>query len=45
MNSKVNFYKKLEIPTMQKAYNRLFSFLKENDRLGERGEFSILNTT
>ena len=45
MGPKINFYKKLEIPTLQKAYNRLFSFLKENDRLGERGEFSILNTT
>lgn len=30
---------------MQKAYNRLFSFLRENERLGDRGEFSILNTT
>lgn len=45
MGPKINFYKKLEIPTLQKAYNRLFSFLKENDRLGDRGEFSILNTT
>lgn len=45
MGPKINFYKKLEVPTMQKAYNRLFNFLRENDRLGERGEFSILNTT
>lgn len=45
MGPKINFYKKLEIPTLQKAYNRLFNFLRENDRLGERGEFSILNTT
>lgn len=45
MGPKINFYKKLEIQTLQKAYNRLFMFLKENDRLGERGEFSILNTT
>ena len=45
MGSKINFYKKLEVPTMQKAYNRLYNFLKESERLGERGEFSILNTT
>lgn len=45
MGSKINFYKKLEIPTLQKAYNKLYFFLKESERLGERGEFSILNTT
>lgn len=45
MGPKINFYKKLEIPTLQKAYNKLFSFLKENERLGERGEYSVLNTT
>lgn len=45
MGPKINFYKKLEIPTLQKAYNKLFSFLKDYDRLGERGEYSMLNTT
>ena len=45
MGPKINFYKKLEIQTLQKAYNRLYGFLKESERLGERGEFSILNVT
>lgn len=45
ISSKVNFYKKLEIPILQNAYNRLHGFLEENERLADRGEFSILNTT
>lgn len=45
MSDKLNFYKKLEIPVLQNAYNRIHSFLKQNEQLAERGEFSMLNAT
>jgi len=45
MNEKLGFYKKLEIPLLQDAYLRLSNFLRQNDRLADRGEFSILNTS
>jgi hypothetical protein len=45
MNDKLGFYKKLEIPLLQDAYLRLSNFLRQNDRLADRGEFSILNTS
>ena len=45
MGEKLNFYKKLEIPVLQNAYNRIHYFLKQNEQLAERGEFSMLNAT
>ena len=42
---KVHFYKKLELPLLQDAYNRIFDFLKNSEALAERGEYSMLNTT
>jgi hypothetical protein len=45
MSEKLNFYKKLEIPVLQNAYNRIHAFLKQNEQLAERGEFSMLNAT
>jgi hypothetical protein len=45
MNEKLNFYKKLEVPLLQDAYTRLSNFLRQNDKLADRGEFSILNTS
>ena len=45
MQEKINFYKKIEIQTIKDAYSRLASFLKQNNQLAERGEFSILNAT
>lgn len=45
MTDKLNFYKKLEIPQLQDAYNRLINFLRQNDRLAEKGEFSMLNVS
>lgn len=43
MNDKLNFYKKLEIPVLQDAYNRISRALKMGEKLAEKGEFSILN--
>ena len=45
MQEKINFYKKIETQTIKDAYSRLASFLKQNNQLAERGEFSILNVT
>ena len=45
MNEKLNFLKKLEIPILQKAFNRISESLKSGDKLGMKGEFSILNAT
>ena len=45
MQEKINFYKKIDISTIKDAYTRLASFLKQNNQLAERGEFSILNAT
>lgn len=45
INEKVNFYKKLDLNTIKDAYGRISSFLKENNTLAERGEFSMLNVT
>lgn len=45
MNEKVNFYKKIDLTTIKDAYSRISSFLKENQQLAERGEFSVLNAT
>ena len=45
MNEKLNFLKKLEIPILQKAFNRISESLKAGDKLGMKGEFSILNAT
>lgn len=43
MSDKLNFYRKLEIPVLQDAYNRIVKRLREGERLAERGEFSMLN--
>ena len=43
MNEKLNFYKKLEFPTLQKAYNRILEALKPSETLADKGEFSILD--
>ena len=45
MNDKLNFYKKLEIPVLQDAYNRISRALKMGEKLAEKGEFSILNVS
>lgn len=45
MEIKVNFYKKMEIPTLQKAYNRILYNLREGKNALEKGEFSMLNSS
>ena len=45
MNEKINFYKKIDLNTINDAYGRISSFLRENQQLAERGEFSVLNAT
>ena len=45
MNEKVNFYKKIDLNTIKDAYARISIFLKENQQLAERGEFSVLNAS
>ena len=45
MNEKLGFYKKMEVPLLQDAYNRISNFLRQTDRLADRGEFSILNAS
>ncbi len=43
MAVKVNFYKKLEIGMLQKAYNKILLSIKEGKSTTDRGEFSMLN--
>lgn len=45
MAEKLNFYKKLEIPVLQEVYGRISRTLKAGERLAEKGEFSVLNTS
>ena len=45
MKTKLSFYKAFDINVLQDAYNRLGDFLKQNSKLANKGEFSILNKT
>jgi hypothetical protein len=45
MADKLNFYKKLEIPVLQEAYGRISKAIRSGEKLAERGEFSMLNTS
>ena len=42
---KIHFYKKLELPLLQDAYNRLFEGLRNSKALADEGEYSLLNQT
>ena len=45
MSDKLNFFKKLEIPALQDAFNRISNILKNGEKLAQKGEFSILDIT
>lgn len=45
IGEKVHFYKQLEIPLLQEAYDKLFEFVRQCEGLAEAEEFSQLNAT
>lgn len=45
IGDKILFYKKLELPLLQDAYNRIYEFLRPIEPLADKGEYSVLNTT
>lgn len=45
MELKLNFYKKLEIQMLQKAYNKILYNLRESKSALDKGEFSMLNNS
>lgn len=45
IGDKVHFYKKLELPLLQDAYNKLFEAVKNSKTVIEEGEYSQLNAT
>lgn len=45
MSDKIHFYKKLDLPLLQQAYNKLFDVIKTSRCMSDEGEFSILNAS